>query len=94
MRTRSGKSWFSVFGDTRRFIAPTFLLRSREDAPALWLTIWGTVMTADRVYLRMEKNHLTRTGKRITPHMFRHACASFIADMAPERRRIAADPQS
>jgi integrase len=69
---------------------PMFVMRSREDTTALWLTVWGTVMTADRIYLRMKKNLLKRTGKGFTPHMFRHACASFIADMAPERSHIAA----
>jgi integrase/recombinase XerD len=55
---------------------------------ALWLSRRG--LPIDRLYISKRiKEHLgRRTGKRFTAHMFRHACATYIVDVAPEQARM------
>ncbi len=47
-------------------------------------------MSLDVMSKKVKAVLLRRTGKAFSIHMFRHSCATFIADMAPERARIAA----
>ena len=56
-----------------------------EQAQALWLSRNGNRLDRDGLSKRIKERVGLRTGKRFSAHMFRHACATYIADTAPER---------
>lgn len=59
----------------------------QEHAQALWLSRNGNPMNRDGISKRIKERLGKRTGKRFSAHMFRHAAASYIVDVAPEHAR-------
>ncbi len=57
----------------------------QSDEEALWLTLQGTPMSGDTLHERITHHLSTRRGVRFSPHMFRHAAATFISDVAPRQ---------
>lgn len=66
------------------------LLRDRCDTGYLWLSKWGNRMCPGTLSIVVATTMQRRTGKHFTMHCFRHSAASFVADVAPERARMAA----
>lgn len=54
-------------------------------ADAVWISRNGAPLSRDSLSKRIKERVGRRTGKRFTAHMFRHACATYIVDVAPER---------
>jgi integrase len=66
------------------------------DGAQLGAPLWPSLhtgkprMTAHGIYTRMTQITLAHLGHPVTPHMFRDAAATFIAEMTPERAMMAA----
>jgi integrase len=81
----------SVADRFRRYIAlyrPMFPRPSPCHADAVWLSRNGLPLSRDSLSKRIKERTARRTGKRFTAHMFRHASASHIVDVAPEQARM------
>ena len=70
-------------------IYPLLRPGAQLDAP-LWPSLRRTQMSAQAIYYRISEVTERHFGYAITPHMFRDAAASFIAEMTPERALMAA----
>jgi integrase len=64
---------------------PMFPAPVPEHAQALWLSRNGLPLDRDKLSRRIKERIGSRSGKRFTAHMFRHPCATYIVDVAPER---------
>jgi integrase len=57
-------------------------------ADALWLSRNGLPLDRDSISKRIKERLGRRASKRFTAHMFRHASATYIVDVAPEQARM------
>jgi integrase len=79
---------------TRHFVRylshywPYFLSRSSEQSQALCMSRNGKQIDCNTLSRCVKERIARRTNKRFTAHMFRHSCATFIADVAPEHARM------
>lgn len=55
---------------------------------ALWLSRRGLPLDRDYISKRIKEHLGRRTGKGFTAHMFRHASATYIVEVAPEQARM------
>ena len=77
----------------RRYIdqyRPHLLQPDAADQGFLWPSSRGGMVHRNTLSRAIKDALVKRTGKRFTFHMFRHAAATFIADVAPERVGLAA----
>jgi len=65
-----------------------FAVPAHEDSNALWISRTGHPLDRKYISARIKAHLGCRTGKRFTAHMFRHACATYIVDVAPEQARM------
>jgi integrase len=70
------------------YYRPMLQARASENSDALWLSRRGAALDRDYISTRFKEHLGRRTGKRFTAHMFRHAAATHIVDVAPERARM------
>lgn len=70
------------------FYRPMLAPDISERVGALWLSRNGKPLNRDSISKRIKERIGRRTGKRFSAHMFRHAAASYVVDMAPERARM------
>jgi len=66
---------------------PMFPQNSKH-ARALWLSRFGRPLSRVDISHRARAGIGARTGKNFTGQMFRHACATHIVEVAPERARL------
>jgi integrase len=59
-----------------------------QQSDALWLSRRGNPLDRDYISTRFKVHLGRRTGKRFTAHMFRHASATYIVEVAPEQARM------
>lgn len=78
------RRFIRYIGFYRPMLAPTI----PECTGALWLSRNGHPLDRDSISKRIKERIGRRTGKRFSAHMFRHAAASYIVDVAPERARM------
>jgi integrase/recombinase XerD len=70
------------------YYRPMFASPTPEHAQALWIS-WSRNALGRNSLSRIIKERINRrTGKSFTAHMFRHAAASYIVDVGPERARM------
>jgi integrase/recombinase XerD len=67
---------------------PILQARAPRRSNALWLSQRGLPLDSDYISNRIKEHLGRRAGKRFTAHMFRHACATYIVEMAPEQARM------
>ncbi len=68
------------------------LCDGRQAGAPLWPSLHKKKrqMTAHGIYTRITQITSAHLGRPVTPHMFRNAAATFIAEMTPERALMAA----
>ena len=82
-------SWLAgSCGTCRTTETPTFPVPAPQHAQALWLSRSGRPLDRDSISKRIKERLGRRTGKRFTAHMFRHASASYIVEVAPAQARM------
>ena len=59
-----------------------------DHARAVWLSRYGRRLSRVDISHRVKAAVGARTGKNFTGHMFRHACATHIVEVAPEQARL------
>jgi len=70
------------------FYRPMFPAPAHQHSRALWISRIGTPLDRRNLSKHIKERLGLRTGKHFTSHMFRHACATYIVDVAPERARM------
>ena len=76
----------------RRYVdhyRPLLLRSGSQDEGHLWPSPTGGMTHRNALGIAVKQAVLKRTGKAFNFHLFRHACATFISEIAPERTRIA-----
>ena len=66
------------------------LMKNAPASDALWPSLHNRQMTEHGIYTRIVQVTEKALGRPVTPHMFRDAAATFIAEMAPEHALLAA----
>ena len=66
------------------------LMKNAPPSDALWPSLHNRQMTEHGIYTRIVQVTEKALGHPVTPHMFRDAAATFIAEMAPEHALLAA----
>jgi len=66
------------------------LATGRKVGDALWPNMHKKPMAEHAIYTRITQLTETHFGHPVTPHMFRDAAATFIAEMTPDRALMAA----
>ena len=66
------------------------LMKNAPASDALWPSLHNRQMTGHGIYTRIVQVTEKALGHPVTPHMFRDAAATFIAEMAPEHALLAA----
>ena len=66
------------------------LAKKPETRTALWPSLHNRALSEHGIYTMISNVSEAKLGRRITPHMFRDAAATFIAGMAPEQALMAA----
>ena len=59
-----------------------------EHAKAVWISSNGNAFDRGGISRQIKIQMARRTDKQFSAHMFRHACATYIVDVAPERARM------
>lgn len=62
---------------------------ARAPGNELWLTVFGTAMTRHSLSLVVAQRTLNLLSARVSPHRYRHAAASSIAELMPENMHVA-----
>ena len=66
------------------------LARQSTAKTALWPSLHNRPLSEHGIYTMITAVTETKLGRHITPHMFRHAAATLIAELTPERALMAA----
>jgi integrase/recombinase XerD len=77
----------------KRYIAvyrPVLRGETAADSHALWLTMTGVPLSERALSAAVSSTLLARSGRRFSFHMFRHAAATFIEEVAPDQVQLAA----
>jgi integrase/recombinase XerD len=90
VRGKGDKERIAPFGQQAATALRTWLALRRlltKDSPWLFVGRWGRQLTRQRLW-KIVSEHSARIGRKVSPHMFRHSCATHMIENGADLRTV------